>query len=481
MITFILSIVLLIVGYFTYGKLVERVFGIDENRQTPAYAMNDGVDYMPMEWKRASLIQLLNIAGLGPIFGPIMGALWGPVAFVWIVLGSIFAGAVHDYFSGMLSVRNNGAGLPDIVGKYLGNSMRIFVNGFALILLVLVGTVFMTGPAKLLADLTPGWMTLSIWVGIILIYYIFATLLPVDKIIGRFYPAFGALLLIMAAGVGVSMIVQGYHIPELTLANLHPNNAPIWPLLFITIACGAISGFHATQSPIIARVTQNEKYGRRIFYGMMIGEGIIAMIWAAAAMSFYDGAGLSAMLASGGPGPAGVVKEVATTMLGAVGGTLAVLGVIILPITSGDTAFRSARMLIADFLKMTQKPIVKRLMIAVPMFILAYMLTKIDFNFLWRYFAWANQTTAMIMLWAAAAYLLQNKKNHFIASVPAAFMTVVTFTYILMAPEGFQLPTGIAYPLGFVLALIPIGLFVYKAVRANSKSPAAAVKKPINE
>ncbi len=477
MFTFLLAIALLLGGYFVYGKFVEKVFGINENRPTPAYTMTDGVDYLPLDTKRASLIQLLNIAGLGPIFGAIMGALWGPVAFLWIVFGSIFAGAVHDYFSGMLSIRNNGAGLPEMVGKYLGKGMQTFTNGFALILLVLVGTVFMTGPAKLLADLTPGWMDLSVWVGIILVYYILATLLPVDKIIGRFYPMFGALLLIMAAGVGFSLLFQGYQIPELTLANLHPDNAPIWPLLFITIACGAISGFHATQSPIVARVTKNEKYGRQIFYGMMIGEGIIALIWAAAGMTFYgDTASLSAVLA--GPGPAGVVKDVATTMLGAVGGTLAVLGVIILPITSGDTAFRSARLLIADFLKLPQRQIVKRLSIAIPMFIVAYTLTKIDFNFLWRYFSWANQTTAMIMLWAAAVYLLQEGKNHWIASVPAAFMTMVSFTYILMAPEGFQLPTAISYPLGAILAMIPIGLFIAKAVKIGRKSLAATAKKP---
>ncbi|MBM7856208.1 carbon starvation protein CstA [Desulfohalotomaculum tongense] len=479
MFTFIAAIILLFVGYLTYGKFVENVFGVDENRITPAYEKEDGVDYVPMEWKKASLVQLLNIAGLGPIFGPILGALWGPVAFLWIVVGSIFAGAVHDYFSGMLSVRNGGASLPGIVGKYLGSGMKLFTNGFALVLLVLVGTVFMTGPAKLLANMTTGWMTLSVWVGIILVYYVIATLLPVDKIIGRFYPAFGALLLIMAVGVGAALLIQGYQIPELTLANMHPKGLPIWPLLFITIACGAISGFHATQSPIIARCTQNEKYGRKIFYGMMIGEGVIAMIWAAAGMTFYgDYATLAAVLNDAGP--AGVVKEVATTLLGAVGGTLAVLGVIILPITSGDTAFRSARMLIADFFNISQKAFDKRLMIAVPLFAVGFALTKINFNFLWRYFAWANQTTAMIMLWAAAVYLLQNKKLHWVASIPAAFMTVVTFTYILMAPEGFQLDTSIAYPLGVALALIPIGFFVRKVFQVNRQAVAPA-NKPLSK
>ncbi|MGQ9558196.1 MAG: carbon starvation CstA family protein [Desulfurispora sp.] len=340
-----------------------------------------------------------------------------------------------------------------------------------------LGAVFVTGPAKLLASLTPAWMNLPVWVGLILVYYILATLLPVDKIIGRVYPFFGALLLVMAIGVAGAMLVQGYHIPELTLTNMHPKNAPIWPLLFITIACGAISGFHATQSPIMARCARNEKYGRQIFYGMMIAEGIIALIWAAAGMSFYGSTQeLAKMLAPGGAGPAGVVKEVATTMLGAWGGTLAVLGVIVLPITSGDTAFRGARLLIADFLQWDQKPLVKRLVIAVPLFAVGFYLTQIDFNFLWRYFAWANQTTAMIMLWAAAVYLAQQNKLHWVASLPAAFMTMVTFTYILMAPEGFKLAVQVAYLLGLGLAMIPVGLFAWKVISTKNPVPAPAKK-----
>ena len=388
MITFLLSFVALILGYMFYGKFVEKVFGINENLETPAYTKSDGVDYVPMGSTRGSLVQLLNIAGLGPIFGPIAGALWGPVAFIWIVLGGIFAGAVHDYFSGMLSVKNGGAQLPDIVGKYLGQGMRYFVNVFSVVLLLLVGTVFVAGPAKLIVTLTP-WISLSVVTALIFVYYILATLLPIDKIIGKVYPLFGALLVIMAVGVGVGLVVQGYTIPELTLSNLHPANLPIWPLLFITIACGAISGFHATQSPLIARTMKNEKNGRKIFYGMMIGESAIALVWAAAGMAVFGGTGgLQEALAVGGP--AGVVRTVSITMLGAVGGTLAIIGVIILPITSGDTAFRGARIIIADFFKMSQKAIPKRLYISVPIFAIAYGLTKIDFNFLWRYFGWAN-------------------------------------------------------------------------------------------
>lgn len=461
MITFLLSFVALILGYLVYGKFVEKVFGINENLETPAYAKTDGVDYVPMDSGRGSLVQLLNIAGLGPIFGPIAGALWGPVAFLWIVLGGIFAGAVHDYFSGMLSVRNGGAQLPDIAGKYLGQGMRHFVNVFSVVLLVLVGTVFVAGPANLIVTLTPSWISLSVVTAGIFIYYILATLLPIDKIIGKIYPVFGLLLIIMAVGVGAGLVLKGYHIPELTLSNLHPKNLPMWPLLFITIACGAISGFHATQSPLIARTLQNEKHGRKVFYGMMIGESAIALVWAAAGMAVFGGTvGLQEALAAGGP--AGVVRTVSITMLGAIGGTLAIIGVIILPITSGDTAFRGARMVIADFLKMSQKPISKRLAISIPIFAVAFGLSKIDFNFLWRYFSWANQTTAMILLWAAAVYLVQEKRLHWIATIPAIFMTAVTFTYLLQAPEGFGLPTSISYPVGLVITLGITGLFVRK-------------------
>lgn len=470
MITFIASIALLIIGYFTYGKLVEKVFGINESRQTPAYAKQDGVDYIPMGWKRNSLIQLLNIAGLGPIFGPIMGALWGPAAFLWIVFGSILAGAVHDYLTGMISIRNNGAHLPALVRKYLGKGMHQFVNAFTLVLLVLVGTVFVTGPAKLLESLTPSWITLPIIVAAIFIYYVLATLLPVDKIIGKIYPIFGALLLIMAFGIGASLIFGGYNIPELTLANLHPKELPLFPLLFITISCGAISGFHATQSPIISRTTQNERYGRKIFYGMMIAEGIIAMIWAAAAMTVFDGTGgLQAILNEGGP--AAVVSKVAMMMMGGIGGTLAILGVIILPITSGDTAFRGARMLLADYFNMSQVKLSSRLVLSVPMFVIAFALTKMDFTIIWRYFSWANQTTAMIALWVGAVYLLKNNKFHWIASVPASFMTVVSFTYILQAPEGFKLDPSISLPLGIACALVVISLFVRTALKQRNQRP----------
>lgn len=469
MLTFLGSIAALVLGYLLYGKFVVKVFGESEDRQTPAYAMQDGVDYIPMDTPRNALIQLLNIAGLGPIFGPIMGALWGPVAFVWIVIGSIFAGAVHDYLTGMISIRHNGESLPNLVGHYLGKGMKQFVNLFAVLLLILVGAVFITGPADLLAALTPSWGTKTFWVLAIMVYYVIATLLPVDKIIGRLYPVFGAVLLIMAFGIG-GMLIFGNHpaIPNLTFANLHPKGLPIWPLMFTTIACGAISGFHATQSPMVARTLRNEKNGRFVFYGMMITEGLIALIWAAAGMAMYNGsAGLNEALGTLG-GAAGVVRNISIMTLGSVGGTLAILGVIVLPITSGDTAFRGARLIVSEFLGMQQGKMAKRLMVSIPLFVVGFGLTLVNFNFLWRYFAWANQTTAMIALWMAAMYLLVHGKNHWIASIPATFMTAVSFTYILQAPEGFNLPTTISYPMGLVFTTLVVLLFANKVRKVMS-------------
>lgn len=465
MYTFIAGIILLIAGYFIYGKFVERVFGVKEQRPTPAITRQDGVDYVPMGIHRNSLIQLLNIAGVGPIFGPIMGALYGPVAFLWIVLGCIFAGAVHDYLTGMISIRNRGAHLPELAGKFLGKAMKHVVNAFAVLLLLLVGTVFVSAPAGLLHNLTSSWMSLGVIVGIIFVYYIIATLLPIDKVIGRLYPIFGALLLISAVGVGGSLIITGAPIPELSLTNMHPENLPIFPLLFLTISCGALSGFHATQSPIISRTTQNERQGRRIFFGMMIAEGIIAMIWAAAAMTLFgDGNGLNEVLKNGG-GTGAVVSQVATMTLGAIGGTLAVLGVIILPITSGDTAFRSARMIIADYFNLSQKSIASRLWIAVPLFAVSFALTKIDFGILWRYFSWANQSTAMIALWVGAMYLFIAKKNYWIAAIPALFMTMATFTYILNAKIGFNMPMNVSYIVAAAGTAVVTYLFFRAAVK----------------
>lgn len=467
MYTFFLSIVLLIAGYGVYGALVDKVFKPDDSNPTPAYTMADSVDYIPISTPKAFLIQLLNIAGLGPVFGALSGALWGPAAFLWIVFGSIFAGAVHDYFSGMLSLRHKGSNVPDIVGIYLGSTIKKIMVALSVILLILVGTVFMTGPAQLLHVLSAKSFSVTFWLVIILCYYFLATILPIDKIIGRLYPLFGAILIFMAIGVTGGILFQGYTIPELTLTNLHPGKLPIWPLMFISIACGAISGFHATQSPIMSRCIKKESDGRKVFYGAMIAEAIIALIWAAAGMAFYNGTpGLAAAIKAGGPGA--VVHEISTALLGPIGGVLAVLGVIVCPITSGDTAFRAARLTIADTLDFIQKPIRNRLYIAIPLFTVGAILSQINFDIVWRYFAWTNQTLAMIVLWAAAVYLVQKRLFHWIATLPAAFMSAVSVTYILQAPEGFKFPVSISYPVGIISSLFLFGIFLSYVIKQKN-------------
>lgn len=457
MISFILSLCALVAGYFIYGKIVENVFGVEEDRETPATRINDGVDYVEMDWKKVFLIQFLNIAGLGPIFGAIAGALWGPIAFLWIVLGSIFAGATHDYFAGMLSVRHDGETMAEIVGRYLGVGAKNVMRIFSVVLLVLVGVVFINGPAGLLENMTG--INKFVFLGIIIVYYMLATVLPVDKLIGKIYPIFGAALLIMGVGILGGIILKGYTIPEISLTNLHPSSKSVFPFLFITIACGAISGFHATQSPIMARCMKNEREGRKIFYGAMIAEGVIALIWAAAAMSFYGGTdGLSQAGSA-----AVVVNQISTTLMGPVGGVLAVLGVVAAPITSGDTAFRSARLAIADAFKIKQEGMKSRFIIAIPLFAIGLSLCFIDFTIIWRYFAWSNQTLATIMLWTSAVYLVVNNKNHWIASLPATFMTSVIVSYILVAGEGFGLSESIGTPIGIASAVLAMAVFLYKA------------------
>ncbi|CAD7288868.1 Peptide transporter CstA [Campylobacter majalis] len=456
---FFFCVGLLIVAYFTYGKIVEKIFVINPERKTPAQTMADGVDYVKMSNTKVFLIQLLNIAGLGPIFGPILGALYGPVAMLWIVFGCIFAGAVHDYFSGMLSVRSNGASVPTVVGDHLGVWAKQFMNIFALVLLVLVGVVFVLGPAKLLAGLTS--MDVAIWVGIIFAYYIIATLVSIDKIIGRLYPFFGALLLFMSFGLTIGLMFSDREFYSVGLdffTNYDPSGLPIWPLLFVTISCGAISGFHATQSPLMARCIQDEKSGRMIFYGAMILEGIIGLIWCTLGLSFYDSPELfKAALDAGSP--SGVVHEISIALLGSVGGIIAILGVVILPITSGDTAFRSARLIIADFFKLSQKEIIKRLYIAIPLFVVGFIISKVDFNIVWRYFGWANQTTAAIMLWAASAYMYKRGKFHWITTIPAIFMTAVVIAYLANAKIGFNLDMSISTIMGVVGAFVCLGMF----------------------
>lgn len=473
MISFILSIVALVLGYALYGKFVEKKFGIDPNKDTPAISKADGVDFVPMGWGKIFLIQFLNIAGLGPIFGAIAGAMWGPVAFIWIVFGCIFAGGVHDFFSGMLSVRHGGASIPEVVGKYLGTGFKQFMRLFSVVLLILVGVVFIKGPAAILTGLTGLNITILI-IGIFL-YYLLATMIPIDKLIGKIYPIFGISLLVMAFGIAGALIFGDFTIPELipsNLINMHasPEKYPIFPMLFITIACGAISGFHATQSPLMARCMTNEKQGRKIFYGTMISEGVVALIWAAAAMSFFGGVKeLGETMSIPGHNAAWVVNEICGSLLGKIGGILAILGVVAAPITSGDTAFRSARLTIADSIKFPQTKLRQRLLITIPLFAVGLLLTQVNFAIIWRYFGWANQTLATIVLWTAAMYMVTKGRSHWFATIPATFMTAVVVTYILIAPEGFHISQNIAYPIGLVSALITLFIFVLVSKKKFNK------------
>ena len=476
MFSFLICLALLIGGYFVYGGIVEKTFGPDD-RETPAVKINDGVDYMVLPQWKLFMIQLLNIAGLGPIFGALSGALWGPVVFLWITFGTIFAGAVHDYFSGMMSERNEGASISEISGIYLGGAMKNVMRVFSVVLLVMVGTVFAVGPAGLIQLLfTNGGSTGIVasklfWLALILIYYFIATFLSIDKIIGKIYPLFGICLIIMALGVALGIFTKGYEIPEIwnNFANLHPQGTPIWSFMFITVACGAISGFHATQSPLMARCMKSEKQGHFVFYGAMVSEGIIALIWAAAGCALYEvtgglNTGLQAALANG---QSAATYDVCVKTMGSVGVALAMLGVIACPITSGDTAFRSARLTLADWLKLDQKSYVNRLKLCIPVLGIGAILGignalgKIDYNVIWRYFSWTNQTLAMIVLWAASMFLFKEKKNYWITAVPATFMSAVSMTYFFCAPECLHLSTSIAYPVGIILAAVFLGIFLY--------------------
>ncbi len=474
MISFTIALVLLIAGYFVYGRIIEKVFGADEKRETPALTKADGVDYIPMKPWKIFLIQFLNIAGVGPIFGAIMGAKFGSASFLWIVLGSIFAGAVHDYLSGMISLRADGASLPEIHGKYLGNGMKQFMRGFMVLMMILVGAVFVSAPAELLTNLT-SW-NITIWIVIIFVYYAIATMLPIDKIIGRIYPIFGFCILFMVLGILVMLYWHHPQLPELWegLQNTHPKAAttPIFPMMFISIACGAISGFHATQSPLMARCMTNEKQGRPIFYGAMITEGVVALVWAAAATYFFR--------ANPGTtdGAAVIVDKISREWLGTFGAVLALLGVVAAPITSGDTAFRSARLIVADFLHVDQKPILKRLFVALPLFIagvgvlLFSVLNPGGFEIIWRYFAWANQILAAVTLWAVSVYLLQERKCVYITLLPALFMTMVTSTFIFIAQDGgFGLSPVTAYTIGAVVTVSLLAMFVVYAKKWRQNHP----------
>lgn len=478
MISFFIGVGVLLLGFFIYSRLVERVFGIQTQQATPAYALQDNVDYVPMGWGKIFLIQFLNIAGLGPIFGAILGAAYGPVVFFWIALGAVFGGAVHDYLSGMLSLRLNGLSIAEIVGKYLGLPIKQFMRVFTVILMIMVGAVFITGPAEILATLTKSFspvFTATFWVVVIIAYYVMATLLPIDKLIGRVYPFFGLALLFMAAGIVGGIFVEGYahYIPEAIPTNLYnmksnASDSPIFPMIFITVACGAVSGFHATQSPLMARCLKSEKKGRNVFYGAMIAEGLVAMIWAAAAMAFFRGVP-SLNEAISLKTPASLVNEISTTLLGTFGGFLAVLGVVAAPITTGDTAFRSARLIISDFLKFDQKPLVNRIIISLPLFMVGVGLTFIKFEIIWKYMTWANQSLAVIVLWAITVYLRSAKKWYFLSLVPALFMTMVVTTYILMAPIGFRFPYSLALLGSTVVTAFMLFAFYRYSKPANLK------------
>ena len=453
MLTFVIALIVLVLGYVFYGKFIERLFGADPNREVPAKSMADGVDYIAMPTWKAYMIQFLNIAGLGPIFGAIMGAKFGTGAYLWIVFGTIFAGSVHDYLSGMMSMRHGGESLPQLIGRYLGGPVQKVFIIFSLVLLILVGAVFISQPADILARLTNNAVGINAWIAVIFVYYLIATLFPIDKIIGKFYPIFGAALLFMAFGIMIALLINRPELPEMWngFGTKYDKN-PIFPMMFISIACGAISGFHATQSPLMARCMTNESKGRIVFYGAMISEGIVALIWAAAATAYFGEHGTDL-------GAAAIVLEISKTWLGKVGGVLAILGVVAAPISTGDTALRSARLIVADFFKIKQKTIGRRLAISIPLFVITLaallysMRDKEGFNIVWRYFAWSNQTLAVFTLWAVTVYLTRQKKNMLVTLIPAMFMTIVTVTYIFMAPEGFRLAPWIAYIIAGVVAL----------------------------
>ena len=470
MITFISALAVLVIGYLTYGRLTEKVFGPDD-RVTPAVSENDGVDFMPIKTWKAVLIQLLNIAGTGPIFGALMGACFGPVVFLWIVFGAILGGAVHDYMSGMISERNKGASIAELSGKYLGKPALYIMRAFSVLLLLLTGTVFVTSPAELIGNLTPDALSKNFWIIVIIIYYLLATLMPIDKIIGRFYPVFGVILIIMALSIAGGMIfLPDYTIPEISLSDLHPDKLPIWPFMFVTVACGAISGFHATQSPMMSKCITSEKEGRKVFYGAMIIESVIALVWAAAGVAFYGGTELlNEALSSNGQ--SATVYEICKNMLGSAGGILAIIGVVICPITSGDTAFRSARLILAEWTGLKQKSFKNRLILTIPLLGIGAVLTQLDFNVLWRYFSWSNQTLAMISLWVATSYLLKHGKKLYysvLTALPASFMSAVSLTYILMAKEGFGISSKIAYPAGAALAAALFILYVFFVQKRRS-------------
>ena len=466
MTAFLISLAVLVGGYFLYGLLAEKVFGTDPARTMPAYSKTDGVDFMPMPTWKVFLIQFLNIAGLGPIFGAIMGVMYGPAAFIWIVAGTIFGGAVHDFISAMMSIRSDGESLPELIGRQLGMPARQIMRLLSIVLLVLVGAVFVITPSNLMASMTPGWAGTEFWMAVIFSYYLLATLLPVDKLIGRFYPVFGFALLFMAAGLSAVLIFGGHSIPVDFAGGFdsrYGNDGvhSVFPMMFVSIACGAVSGFHATQSPMMARCLKNEKLARPVFYGAMVAEGIVALIWAAAAITFTGGYdGLREYMATHN-GAGNLVHDISVGWLGTVGGILAILGVVAAPVTTGDTALRSARLIVADMLHISQKPLLKRLLVSLPLFAGAFILMMIDFNILWRYFAWTNQCLAAITLWGCTVFLARAGRAYVLTLLPAMFMTAVVVCYIFFAPhpEGFGLGMPVAASIAAATVVLATAMF----------------------
>ncbi len=482
MAVFLISLAVLVGGYFIYGSFVDRIMRTSSGRPMPAFTKQDGVDYIPIPAWRAFLIQFLNIAGLGPIFGAIMGVMYGPAAFLWIVFGTIFAGAVHDFLSGVVSIRMGGASLPEIVGRELGTGVKQIMRVFAVLLVLLVAAVFVITPAGLLASMTPGWMDARFWLCAIFVYYLLATLLPIDKLIGKLYPVFGLSLLFMAVALMGMLFFGNVDIPvdlESGFGTRFTGEAaashPVWPMMFVSIACGAISGFHATQSPMIARCLKNERLARPVFYGAMVAEGIVALIWAAATIAYTGGyAQLESYMADNGSNAGALVHDIAFDWLGVAGGVLAILGVVAAPITTGDTALRSARLMVADVTGWNQRKIWLRLAITLPLCALVALIMMMDFSVLWRYFAWCNQTLATFTLWAVTVYLARHHMPYIVSLLPAMFMTAVCTGYLLYAPmpEGLGLGMPAAVIIAVGVALCFTGLFIRYLFSIKSLPPA---------
>ena len=459
MYSFIICVLALIASYFIYGKILERIVGVDETKETPAYKLQDNVDYMPLSRIRNFLIHFLNIAGLGPIFGAIQGALFGPAAFLWIVLGTIFIGAVHDFFSGFMSVRNDGSTMPSIISKYMGKKIQKIVAILIIITGILVSATFAKGSADLITNLTS--IPVVVCITIIFLYFLIATVFPIDKIIGNIYPIFGALLLIMVViMIGALILNPSYSIPEFTTQGLYLSDKSIFPYLFITVACGAISGFHASQSPIVARCLENEKDARPIFYGSMVIEGLVALCWAAIAMAFFHGQPQLGAVYSASPTVA--VYEMSNILVGPVGLVLTIIGIVVCPITSGDTALRSSRITISEELNLTQETFISRLKIAFPLFLVAFALTFIDFSLIWRYFAWSQLIIATLVLFTATVYLIKKEQQYLITFIPTLFCTLLSFGYILQAPEGLRLPSMTANIISIILTAVVGVIFLKK-------------------